>query len=803
MIKKDKKGIAYFTLIGPFVLILLGLLFLAYINPTSTTTEEIDFGNTLISLDLINAKLPAEEFFMKQQLGAVIQNAKEEFVEENIQTQFLQRAETSSENPGSGCDLKPNYELDLWYNQINEDANQENSNNYDEKEVITDAKDEEAKKEEDKFCSCLPDFENNLEEELQSYFEEKIEYEVNNALEAQKISKSPKIKTEYNKETNKIDVDITTYYKESSKIGDVILEIDYQDSYELDSYPQLLETLTNVIPKIPDQLKNKIPNCITSKANTLEEANAESICLQETIYNLIKQEDDKISKEYSFEINRLEEYEISGYIAIQFIVKNKKTKKQELNFGIVVKDNIPYSLIDFTLEPSLTYDNLLNIEITKPNFNSKIENYVILYSYEDFFNPTSKSYLNLLNLLKNGNVPNGFEKTGYTDSKTSKTYYYSSPQIESDISLILVTNTENDKKIENKKDPKKVQIYQIYNSETKRFELLENKPIHVFIFAVDKNLNYYVEDLKGKAKTTIPISSSKPKPLKEEQVSIEGEIVSSIGYQSTLSLQIKNYEDPNLNHFDIYLLEEGGTMKEFCGEGSSSCYYFNGQNDIISASNNVRYLITSDLSTKPTIIGEGFEEKIITTDRFTGKPTLLNSIKGGSPQYQISIVPVNDKGEGITEPYAGKNYEYQEKGKINYELVLSNSQELMKPYTKNKINIIDKKEPDIRNSIKIDEELKVFNNNQLSLTWEPAPGEEIEKLKVKIEKDGVFTSIQDVTITGIIPTSDLDTFETFRLIEIIPYDKSGNHPAENNPNTYTTTLYSKLEKKSVPPESET
>ncbi len=769
MVKKNKKALGFSTIIGPFFLIFSALIFIMYINPTNQIPEKVDFGETIKSIDIINAKIPAEDFFKKEELKTIIDKAKFEFINNVISQNSFNRKETKVGDPLVTCNVQG---LELWYNQKNEDENiilNSQTPKVESEDVAT----QQTTQTTDKYSNCIPNVGENLEQKLKKYLQEVIENEISFALKAQNIDKTPVVEVQYDPQTSQVKINIKTYYKQSSKLSKATVELEYEDSFSLGSYPQLIESTQKAILNIPTELKNNIPSCL--EKNKYDE----SYCINENVKNVITSNSDFIEKEYDIITTILEGVKSDEYIGIKISAVNKETHLEELSFGMIIKDDIPYSLINFEVINSKVNDNVINLEIERPSFHDKVSSYVILYSYDNFFSPASTSYSKLIKLLQENKVPNNFEKAKIPiDAKSSSAYYYSTPELGiTDLNLI-VTNNEGFEEIDNTYK-KRIKLYQTYQSASKRYELFTNRPVYVFVFATDKNYNYYVEDkIIEKIQSITPQSQYGPKSL--NKIANTNDVLSQISlseYENTFLLMIKDYNDPRFDHYDMYITPKGGNLAEHCEQSlPEQCYFFNGKDKLVKPSG-FTYLVSSDAT-------------LTNAQNFDAIIPLSNFKLENDKEYDIYIIPVDSSGKGTIQLTKTS----QTLKEVNSEyFILENIAQNMEPF-KQTIKIIDKKAPNPMTSITVNPVLNNLNN-ELYLQWSPLNSENINKIDVKISKyngeELLSQEIIMISIDGKIPNSNPAYFTKMIVENILPIDSAENK-ALNPPQTHSA-VYSNLE----------
>ncbi|MFW6009551.1 MAG: hypothetical protein ACOCP8_09845, partial [archaeon] len=367
----NKIAIGFLTMITPVILILFIFLILTLILPVNVTKKDLDYNTTILVVDNINAKIPAENFYKKEETIKTINTAKKDFAK----TLGLSLNDLSKRTQGGddsnylGCKIQG---IELWYNEKNLDVNMQNNDSH--------------------YSNCSAKFNDEFIEKYKYFLEDRLFTNLQNGLKEQNINSNPIINIDYDKEIDSIDLQIKTSYKEQTKIGDLNLELNYNTNHTLGLYPQLLIGLNNLIPQLSTKIEEEIPKCLENNENT------ELKCITNITENYLNNFHDKILQEYNLEIKYLD-IQSDNYYGLNFIVSNNNNI-EELNFGVILKDNIPYSYLNFNLNHFQGLDKTIELHIEKPRFYDKVKSYVILYSYENFFDKSSSNYDQITNLLR-------------------------------------------------------------------------------------------------------------------------------------------------------------------------------------------------------------------------------------------------------------------------------------------------------------------------------------------------------------------------------------------------------------------
>lgn len=765
--KTNKKAITFYIMLTIAMILLCGFFYLKNTIPKEKIINNLDTKQTIIKTSSLKAKLPAEELYINEAVKLTLEQSKESFTKElGLSTkEYIDRLESDPQNL-LGCKIN---DLALWYNQKNIDYNINQITSL-KKDTKTENEQEDTKTNQktskNKYDTCLPNFTQNFNEKIELYFKNNIEKVIQEGLLSQGYEQTPQVELTFNPQTQTIKTKIKTFYKDASLTSKITQNKEYEIDYNLGSFPQLLQTMQNIIPQTSDLIKSKVPTCI-------KDGNQDEIgCIKDTIITQIKTENSQLLDKYNFDIQFIDTTD-TNYYALQFKITNKNTNTQELNFGIILKDNIPYSLINFDIEQFNSLDNTVNVVIDRPKFYKDVSSYVILYSYANFFNENYNGYNELLKLLEENKIPSNFEQTGYTDIQNNQ-YFYPSLKSTFDVSLITTSDTTTfEQNAQTNKYTKKIKLYQIYNKETRKYEKLQNRPLYVYAFATDKSFNYYVNDIKDKTKTIIPQTIYGPTPpIANKDITISP---STQGYQNTLFIKIENYTNPLFNNYDIYITPATtNTITQSCKE-ITNCYYYNGKNTL-TKSNNIAFIISSDIE----------EEKDANLYRFINSKDFTNNlILQNGNSYNVYIIPVDTKGNGIITPVKQtSSWDLEEEIvatnenlKSYYKLIQTETSNSKEPALFKSLKITDSKAPDLTDSINI--KSVTLENGVFYLNWEKTQNSDVSQLKVDIIKEYSTRPSQTITTQSITQEkgrliSNEDDLIKITINRIIPIDESGN-----------------------------
>lgn len=745
---KNRKGISFFYMIVPFMLVLWGLLFIAFITPNSSVKTDFDFGKSIQRADIVGYKFIAEEFYKDEFIEKIIKKSLTQFSKFRVIENF-----NFDRDKLQGCSQDS---LNLWYNQKNIDDNLANGGASSQNDDV----------------SCSPQFSSNLEEEISKELEQNLNNIISDINNAQNMN-SYNIRSDFDSVNKKYKLEISSEYLENTRVGSLMLNYTYKLDFDIGEYINLLKTLKKILPKLSDDLKSNVPKCIQdNQANNIE--NLEQFCFQESVKILIKKEGgEKLLDVYDIDLSFIDsvsktDFKALGskeYFGLKFLVSTKNSNGFNLEFGVILEDNIPYNLINFRLENFEGLDNVIKVIIEEPQFDSeKINKYIVLYSYDNFFDQSYSKYNELLKLLQDRKIPNDFENTGFKDSFDSN-YYYSDATSGLNLNLLNVNSDNFD---DGNPNTKEVLIYQSFDYTADKYVLLENNYLYVYVFAVDFNNNYYVDNIAGKTIAILPKPQFGPKVL--EAKNIEKISGNEVNMQNGILVKIKDYLDYTFDHYDVYVrksITDESFTPQGCEQSSSECFHYNGQATLREP--NFEFYITSDSNFQI----DGAQNIIYASEfsRYNGQILQLEN----NQKYDIAIIPVNKDGQALLRK-TSLSYNIVPVSDNFYTIDLQGSDTII-PFTEKNILIQDKKKPLPTPGLAISiDSTNPFNfaDNNLFLQWSPI--EDIRSLKAFVTlKDATGNTIsvtkKDIGIDGIV---NYQNSCSVIIDKIMPYDSSGN-----------------------------
>ncbi len=725
-IKNNKKGIAFFSLMAVFILVLFFIFNLRINFPMGSADKKTDIKENILTFDILVSNSSAETFFIKKEVSRITTISKNNFISSlgANTNQMLERSENDLEKLIT-CRLD---NKNLWYNQINEDYNN---------------KEENVKK----YSNCLPEFLGNINEKFTQHIEKQIK----------ESFKDNNYQIEVKEHENKININIKKDIEISTDTISSTYTFNYENSNDFSQYLLDISALTQAISKIPSDFKTSIPKCIREdNKNELE-------CMEKRLKEIISEnsplffENNDISMTFIDEISKKTKTE---YFGLDIKIKGKKSIKDELSFAIILKDNIPLADVSFELSNSLNLDDTINVKITKPLKNDKISQYAIFYSTENFLSKNNQYNEKFIDLLKKSQIPSSYTDTGYIDSQKNR-YFYSD-----DLKGINLILSSNDNFIElDSQAYKNINLYQFYDS-SKTYSRFDSSTVYVYVFAVDDKYNYFVEDIDKKGKTiqTTKVLGPTP-PTENEQNTITGNIYN---FEKSLWVKLRDYNANDFSYFDIYIIDKSakGEFKPYCIE-ASNCHYYSGKNKIkLDDEKNLNIIITSDKNHN-AFQGATF----LYSELFSNSLNLEND-----KLYDVILVSYNIADKGIiSTTRIDKYFEIIQNQDLTIYKIVESSPFDIKPFRINNIKISANKAPS-SDSYSILEPNYKITGNKIYLQWTSNENENIAKLIINgriIKDDGSTTPIAK-TITSTTQICDFEeNIEKIMIDNIIPVNSKG------------------------------
>lgn len=689
--KKSGKSaaIGFFELMALFMIIITLSLLIFIINPNNKLPETMDFGNVTKGLDNIYSKIPAEDFYEEEVVKHTLDEMLNSFLNSYIPyTNFG----INGDKPNLGCEIK---NLKLWYNEKNIDNLVDLDKNITKSDI-----------------NCLPKFNSDINSYLKKYIVSTLSSKLSLLNNVNGISDS-QINVEYDDNNKLFNINIESDYDYKNDVSNIKFRNKYSSKLETGNFFNLIKFFEKSIPKLPEIFRRDIPVCLKENQN-LNIQNLEDYCFEKSFLSFVKKDSKYLLNDYNFSISLINDLIDDSYYGLKFTIKDKTRNSNNIEFGIILKDNIPYNLIHFTLENHKYLDNVINVNIQEPQFkNNGIVGYIILYSYKNFFDKNSYSkYNDLINMLKNNEIPKNFKNSQFKLNK-DLSYYHATADSNLNMDFILVSPSNFDADT----NQKTVKLYQSFNYKENKYELLKSdSKVYVYVFALDKNSNYYVEEIKGKSiKSISPEKKSRPYPITSTNLDVSGFLE---GNQNSILLDVTSYLDPNFTMYELYITKNRNNreLTQYCKDVTYDCYYLT-SNEL--SSRNLSLLITSDQSIKSYN-----NYSIIQTNTFSnnvGNELILKN----NQNYELFLVPVDSSNLGYYK--SGQTHGYFEDNG-DYYIYNSQGKDFIVQYFD--VKILDTKTPTI-SDIQVDDIYSA--SNKLYLPWQSTSLiENIVKLKAVV-----------------------------------------------------------------------
>lgn len=356
----------------------------------------------------------------------------------------------------------------------------------------------------------------------------------------------------------------TSNFKSTSSLIDLNLEKSISTNLALDKEFNLIETLNQNIPQLSSEISLQTPLCRQDTSKSKED------CIIEISNNTLM----KNIYDYSSEIKYIEEKE---YFTLSISLFDNNLNLETLSFNLRLENNIPFDHVDFSLNTYPKQDNLIEVNIKKPIEPDKnLHGFIVLYSYENFFDSTFSGYDNLINVLsEKERVPNEFVDIIYPFASNKNLEIRRSDQsLGFDLTMMFIPNLNP--ALENSS----ALLTQIYNFDTNNYDVLESgKTLYAYVFAVDKTYKYYIDEthFKNNIKSIEVSEVTAPKSLTSSHFTQDS--ISDL--QKGIAFNIEGYSDSKFDHYTIHLCSESGfTSLSSCVDLGSTSKNLN-QNIII------------------------------------------------------------------------------------------------------------------------------------------------------------------------------------------------------------------------------
>lgn len=699
---KSKKAISFYAFAPVILIIVLVIIQIKFISPVSADLNALEPGKTISNLDFISQAQKVQDNFADSIISSLLLYSKEDFPQEYLQ------------GKGEVCNKEG---LLILIDRRKSDS------------------------------SCENDFV-GFEEDYLTY----LQTQMNERLsEGNKIGiDTSDVSVSYLDEKKTVKMQINIQAKQKTDVSEVISDKSYDETQEVGNYFDMLKILKNSLVNLETKLSENIRSC---EYDFKDEMKGDSFYCK----NKITKDYFKSIKEFNnFDLDLSEiQIEDSKFYGIKFLFKEKKSKLNALEFGVVFS-NPPLDYPKYTLEQFEYANNVLEINIDQQSKND-VEQYVVLYSYENFFDESAyEEYDTLLGSLETNNngIPNVFENSGVTDELGLIKYYKTDSTL--NINLLSVTPDANS-------DKRKIDIYQSYDfsSDDGSYIKLESRPIYVFVFAIDSNYNFLINEkkLKEETKSKTPQFKFGPEPLKldNDPSTTDNLIVKSdiLNLQNSVEFQIQGEVDKRVVAYEVYITKnQDSELTPQCTNSTFFCSYTKIPK---GDSSTKKYLITSDSDLSPQTISE--YSQVIGTSEFSENFELNNA-----EEYNLIVVPIDEFGQGI---YKNTKKEFNVIKNQNRYTISKDIVKNLNPASK-KFVPKDKKNPDPIKSISLSSQIS--SSGVLTISDDPSDLEEIVYVNAFWVEES--KTIKIPLSSGQIP--NFDSSKKYTLSRIYPQDSFGN-----------------------------
>ena len=732
MIRFNKKASTIFPYIISVAMIILFLAFIFVLSIHKDSYFDKDFY-ILKSVDKSNSISFYEEIF----LNSFVLNYASKSIDDFIDNQ-LYGIERNLDNLDRenfiGC-LYDEAKTPIFYNQ----------------KLI-----DETKTDDNDGVSCLSDgeeFNNNFAIYLKEKLEEKIEgfFSSSDDLDFNSIYVSSVSQAEFL-------INISSRQLYSDDVGSVSRDNVYEFDFILGSYSELFNVINHVLPELSDSVKSEIPVCRRGDDIPDNVINKVEYCIDKIFKELINKKSSRILSEFDVSVKELLNIPIEGY-DVFMVSFDSKEDNLDLKFMIVL-DEAPYDVVEYSLNNLEVLDNAIRIRISKFATQDVSNRFIVLYSYEDFFNPAvygSERYNKLKDLLVNSAIPSTLHDTSIVVDGIR--YYHSNEDSDLNLNLLLVDGEDGF----GPDGIKSKIVYQIYDFDSKNYVLFEEgREVYFAVFAVDHpNYNYFTDEnlLELSYNSIIPQKVFGPRSLRTDEVSIINNLPDM---ESSFVIDINDISDDEIYSYGLYVymrgdddveLEKGVCNADFCYRGLSKT--------------DTNVLVTSDISN----VNNPNYGKVV----FLGPEFVLENSKN----YNVVLVTEDEQGRGtVVETFKEYDISQSSTSDTNYYVLNREDGILIRPY-KDVIEIKDNKPPDI-NSVVFESYSLNRAEDDFFIQWKSMESEDINSLYTLtyVHRRGLSSPdemISEVGIDGKI--ENLQYSPDITLIEVrkvSPVDSSRN-----------------------------
>ncbi len=649
MIFKNRKGISFVIVAFITAVVMFALTVLLWFSPLDDMKDRFSLDEKLPAVDYLNKVEIYQDLVLENTLSSGLEYSLKSFPSKFASYQNNNVIVSTDEL--LGCQVVSPY-VQLWYNEINAKASKDKGGE-----------------------NCLPEFSNLGEDFLKNYVEESLSVDVEKLLGPTKYRN---LFAEVNRDADNdvLDMGLVVANKVTGPTFSAEKKVSAQFAVSDKELFDLLFAVEKVLPQVSDKLKSEVPSYLSQNSGASVEEAIVEIVLKE-----LEKESPEAFKNYDLSISFIEG--IAGktdgkFFGLKFDVKKAGEGETSFEFGGIFEYNIPLASVDFAVSTYESLPNTIELKVKKPANSDEVNNFVILYSYENFFDSSFSGHESFRTLIENGEIPSKFNDQLGVEDKFGR-YYYSDESLGFKLDLLAV-----DAKFSEGESEKKVLIYQKYDYENNEYELLESgRDVYVYVFAVDDKYNYDVNEVKVSNVKTAQAANVAPRPIPKLDLSTGNPASFSLSSDKDLSVsnfavEVSNYADSNFDHYDVYLVEDGQEdLKENCLGMSSDCYYFDGTYTM-NVENGKFLFIESDsqgmLSNTENYMGIDYHTNF--RDSSGNAVTLdFDSLQG----YSVYVIPKSAEGDVALNGMlvsdsiedAGNYYRLKSDGKKNFLFPLS------------------------------------------------------------------------------------------------------------------------------------
>lgn len=732
-----KAGITFPLLTAVFTFILFFFASLTLVLPLEKSPDALKFGETLVELQLAELKTPAQQYFLENSISKVISDVQNSLGKDLVSL-------------GSSECVDLDTEIFYFYR---EDINNQ-------ERVV--GLDEEGNEILQTINPCIPILESEIGEEIVLLSESKVNvFLLTSVSSIDATDYSSEI--EYDEENQKLGINIDYTIQKETDVSRIEIQKEYSQEFGLGPFVELYQRINLILPQLSETFTTELPICV------LESGDPQGM-KEECIENIIRDQIIVEDLENYYELEAIYESATDNMFEVEVIIINKELNKVEVNFFLRFEDRVPFNYIEYTLENFKSNNNVISLRIPPPEEPGKdLFGFIVLYSYESFFNEEYQGYESLISALTQGQIPRSFDEIFEFNGNV---YYKGNNGLE-DINVVFA-KWEGARQVGDE-IVSPVILSQIYDGG--RFVRFENKPVNIFVFAVDDKFNYYINEplLEEYMRTIIPETFFGPRPVTSSEVIIKN----NRQVEGGLAFSVGGYDDPAFNHYDIYITKDrnGKELLNGCLQTTYECHYYTGQ-ELLTSTN--AEILVAPFNSQPNP-GE------ILIDTFAFAPPI--QFEADTP-YELFVIPSSsDLKVSISEEQKGYDFvEHSFQGIDYFKLQSTNSQKLT--LNPKEFEIRDTTAPDPLTSIQVFGIVQC-SGDKFCLQWASIAQGDVQYLNVDIKAFDALGELKKISTNQRISLdnsqlhSDFTTqYATIIVDNIIPIDYSGNKVINYQGETY-------------------